>query len=488
MTDHDFEQQVRANLREALDRELGPDPTWGESPAARSVAQLERRVRRRWPLRALGVAALIAATGGAAALFGGGPRNVPPTEASASPAEVSEPPQEAVVPPVDLAGVTNGWIAFTVRDEGPPGDDPDLDIWLVAPDLEPRRVIGTDSDGVDQLCPAFAPDGRSVAYGSVEGAGDNLDDAEWQTGYRNAALVIADVADDGTVSDRETIDIGDGLPPACPVWSPSGDQVAFGVPRTSPINPSGSGEGSEVWVIRLADRRVSVVPDLLATDLDWSPDGSVLAISGGVATASGAGVTDGLQDSRIHLYAPASDTLRSLDETLGVSALTWSPIGERIAYQATDGLRVIDVGTGEDELLAGSYGTLHGVGPVWSPDGRTIVYQRLTSGERHAVVLISPDERSTQTGLANNVVIPPSQTGGSPLFPFRVTWSPDGEYLLYLAWTVGAGGLPAGLIAVPTDEDAESVLLSDLEGIEVYDGYDDTTFVPIQTWGRRPSD
>lgn len=51
--------------------------------------------------------------------------------------------------------------------------------------------------------------GRSLAYGSFDGEG-----AE----NRNSAVVIADVTDDGTVADRLTVDVGDGLPPPCPVW------------------------------------------------------------------------------------------------------------------------------------------------------------------------------------------------------------------------------------------------------------------------------
>ena len=80
MTDHDLEGKVRDSLREALDRELGPDPTWAESSAARRVAEMERRARGQWPLRALAVAALIAVTGGAAAVLGGRPSEVPPSE------------------------------------------------------------------------------------------------------------------------------------------------------------------------------------------------------------------------------------------------------------------------------------------------------------------------------------------------------------------------------------------------------------------------
>jgi hypothetical protein len=105
MTDHDFEQQVRANLREALDRELGPDPTWAESPAARRVAEVERRSRRRWPLRALAVAALIGA-GGGAALLGG--RLNPPPEVSPAPS-----PSESAAPsasPIPVAGPGGVWI------------------------------------------------------------------------------------------------------------------------------------------------------------------------------------------------------------------------------------------------------------------------------------------------------------------------------------------------------------------------------------------
>ena len=71
-TNSDLDRQVRRLLREGLNHEVGPDPTWAESPAARRVAEWERRPRYRWPLRILAVAALIGAIGGAA-LLGGAP-------------------------------------------------------------------------------------------------------------------------------------------------------------------------------------------------------------------------------------------------------------------------------------------------------------------------------------------------------------------------------------------------------------------------------
>ena len=472
MTTDEFERHLRSALRETLDAERGPDRMWAESPASRRVAELDRN-RRRWPLRVLAVAALIGA-GGAAMLIAGAPDQSP--------------------------GAANGWIAYTVGHIEPARAGEDFDVWFVALDQAPRRAVGTDSDGVDQVCPAFAPDGQSLAYGSVEGGDVGAN--------RNAALVIADVADDGTTSDRLTVDVGDGLPPPCPVWSPGGDRVAFGVPRTSPINPTGSGEGSEVRVIRLADRVVSVVPDLLATDLDWSPDGSLLAIVGGVEAAPDG---NGLQDARIHLFEPSSGTVRSLDDTLGALTLTWSPDSGRIAYAVRDGagndvrqvLRILDVATGQQEAITPRYGAVHGVGPVWSPDGARIVYQRMVSlgTERHEVVIVTPGARSQDTGLSREVVITPEDTGLG-LYPRRVTWSPDGKYLLYQAWS-HPNGYPStsvccgkefvelkSLVAVPADRvgSPASVVLAENSGSVGMVGYDSDVRVPIQSWGHAPMD
>jgi Tol biopolymer transport system component len=398
-------------------------------------------------------------------------------------------------PPERFPDVTNGWIAFTASQE-PAGARPNTDIWFVSIGETPRRVVGADSDDVDQLCPAFAPDGRSLAYGSVENEGGDQSDPAQRLAYRDSALVIADVADDGTISDRAAIDVGDGLPPPCPVWSPDGGHVAFGVPRTSPINPETSAEGSEVWLVTLADGRITVLGDLLATDLEWSPDGDLLAIASGVDERVTGNV---LHDGRIHLYEPSSGEMRSLASTLGATSFTWSPDGRRIAYatianatgDAENELRVVDIESGEDELLAARYGVLHGIGPVWSPDGETIVYQRtIGSGERHEVVLVSPRAISGETGLPSEIVVPTfheTTRGEGNLYPYWVTWSPDGEYLLYEAWGDGMAAL-SGLVAVPTNPDKPSVALAVDLNFVPYDGYPDTARVPIQTWGQGPMD
>ena len=451
-TDNDLDRQIRDILRDALDREDGPDPTWGESPAARRVAQLERRGRVRWPLRILAVAALIAVAGGAA-LFAGGQVDVP-----------------------DLSDdAVNGWIAFAVADD-PDAANSDDDIWLVALDQEPRRVVGTASDTVDELCPAFSPDGRRLAYGRVEN--------------ENPTLAIVDVDADGHIGEPIIIEVREGLSPPCPVWSSDGGQIAFGVNRTSPINPETSAAGSEVWIVTATGTTIASLPELLATDLEWSPDGSVLAIASG---EDGRYPGGRLSDGKIYLYSQASGSMRSLDVTLGAIDLTWSPDGTRLAYatgESENELRVIDIETERQDVLASGYGVNHGIGPVWSPDGETVVYQRGCTGcgaEEHEVVLVSATD-------ASEVVIHASveSTDGTSLslFPYWVTWSPDGQYLLYVAWgsTDPTFNTTSMMVAVPLDPEMPTLLLTDLAGLGGRYSADAATFVPIQTWGREPAD
>jgi hypothetical protein len=369
----------------------------------------------------------------------------------------------------------NGWIAYGMQ----PEDGGDQDIWFVGLDSEPRRVVGSDTDNADQICPAFSSDHRRLAYGEV-----NRSAAAPAT-----AVVVATVTSDGEVQEEFRVDVGQT--PVCPMWSPGGDRIAFGVPLTSVINPERGAEGSEVWILTVADRHVTVLPDLLATDLEFSPDGSLLGIASGSEYDGNYG--EALADNRIHLYEFASDTMRILEGTESrAGSFTWSPDGERIAYQGPDGLRVRDLATDDERVISERYGTLHGIGPVWSPDGESIVYQRCRpmpcAGEDHDVVRVWPDDLSAD-GTAREEILPLVErlADGSdrPLKgPYWVTWSPDGEHLLFAAWSSDFDPLLGVIVAAPG---SSANLVVTAQDVTVNPVYEFGPFVPMQSWGRLPS-
>ena len=377
----------------------------------------------------------------------------------------------------DAGPASNGWVSFARYSDQPAGRD----IYLVREGQPARRIIGSDADGLDQVCPAFAPDGVRLAHGEAESTGDS--------GYRGAALVISDLDAEGNASESLRIDVGGTFPPPCAIWSSDGRRVAFSVPLTSPVNPDRSAVGSAVWVATVADGHVEVLSDLLATDLEWSPQSAELAIASGQTELVRG---QSLRDGSIRLYDADRGDIRTLVGPSGVSSLTWSPDGTRIAFQRgrSDGgvmdqeIWVAQVdGSGEHRLARG-FGAIRGIGPVWSPTGDRIVYQRMKSSgtEAHEVVLLTPDGES-------EVVLPdlrlPGTDEAASWRPSGVTWSPDGRELLYTAWTRGTPRDRKALISVPLELGADPAVLIEDINIALVD-FDSS--VPIQSWGRRPDE
>lgn len=379
---------------------------------------------------------------------------------------------------------SNGWVAFARYSDISAGLV-ERDIYLVREGQAARRIIGSDSDGSDQVCPAFSPDGARLAHGEAEGTAER--------GYRGAALVVSDVDPEGNASESLRIGVGGTYPPPCAIWSGDGRRVAFAVPLTSPVNPDRTAAGSEVWVATVADGHVEVLSDLLATDLEWSPQGSELAIASG-QTDRGDG--NRLRDGSIRLYDADSGDMRTLIAPSGVSWLTWSPDGSRIAYQRgeSDGaamdqeIWVAQVDGSGEYLLARGFGSIRGIGPVWSPTGDHIVYQRMkrSGTEAHDVVLLTPDGES-------EVVLPDLRLPGDPdesgplrpsgWRPSGVTWSPDGRELLYNAWNHDVSPERIALISVPLDPGAYPIVLQEDTNISLADG---DRSIPIQSWGNGP--
>ena len=369
----------------------------------------------------------------------------------------------------------NGWVVFAQSDRYAPSAP---GIYLVREGQPPRRIVGSDSDGLDRICPVFSPDGTHVAYG--QGQRSTGDDQR----VANAALVIVDLDAEGSVARSTEVAVGDGVLPPCAIWSPDSQHLAFGV--------AGGATAAALWVVRLGDRDPVILPGLSAVDLDWSPDGSRLAI----VSYEGSSLTPDINGGGpIRVYSLSSGELETMPGTSGAQALALSPDGARIAYQrpGTRGLVdlvVRELDTGQEHSLASGYTAFHGVGPVWAPAGDRIVYQRVCPGcrEGHEVVVITAGAAGWRASDATERVLPPvalAAPDDKPWYPFRVTWSPDGTKLLYLAWGDPQGGssFRTGLLAVPVSLAGPPVLLVDDQGLVVYQGLFTVT---IQAWGREP--
>ncbi len=356
-------------------------------------------------------------------------------------------------PPRPLLGIRNGWVAFSKFDEG--------GIYLVREGVPARRITAADDGSLVQACPAFSADGRRLAYGQALGTFDG--------GYHDASLAVVDLTPDGRVTGSIAIPLHGVSAPPCGTWSPDGRWIAFGVQTSA--RAAGDSIADEVWLVDPDTSAIRRLTGLAATDLEWSPDGTELAIANDVMS----------------LYSVAADDIERVGHATGVLRLSWSPDGQRLAYERADEgppgaegapeLWVMNADGTDRAAVATGYDVMHGIGPVWSPDGRRIAFQRVCAGcrEGHEVVLLS-------VGAAP-LVLPPPRTDGpagpAEWSPFSVTWSPDGTQLLYHAW---GDGVDSGLLAVPVDGGPPVVLYEGPGLVAVYSGI---PWVPFQAWGRQ---
>ena len=385
---------------------------------------------------------------------------------TSSPAEprsdsIPTPSGEAVDVAADPVGSTaggEGWIAFSADWRG-------HDLRLVRAGEPAHRILG--GDDVARRCPAFEPRGERLAFGSANG---NVDD-----GWTDAALGIALVSEDGEATVLKEFALDGFAAPPCPVWSPDGDAIAIG---TQLPGYAWRGIMEAIVLVDTETGALRRIDDIAATDFEWSPDGTRLYI----AAARG-----------ILAYSVADAELSVVDDTqLGLN-ITVSPDGENLAVErrkinAADRYELWLMGSdGSDaHVIAADYAQMHGLGPVWAPDGDHVVYQRScvtatssTGAERPCreeheavIVTVSDGDPTDPVGMVR-LIAAPRIGDGSPWYPYSVTWSPDSSRLLYLGWWVEPDdqSYADGLIVVPLDGSEPTVLYeSSSNGVDPYAG------------------
>lgn len=283
-------------------------------------------------------------------------------------------------------------------------------------DAKPATLIG--GDAVD-YAPGFSPDGERLTF------------VRQIAGIEYLWTANADGSGARQVLDQPLIS-------ASGAWSPDSRSIALttsvrGIMRLFMVHV----DGSAATEIELGDIRPS--------DVAWRPpNGAELLFRGGDATNH--------QD--LYLMRADGTDLRPLHRPsamilgpdLDVSGPSWSPTGDRIAYNQVepttgdvDGHFRVHVvnpdGTGDVALPGPADPATQEAWPLWSPDGRSILVHRWTWKTQDGGLgwlAIQPVD-----GSAPARDIGPKLPGGEDTGMIKI-WSPDGTAILVRANNTGS--------------------------------------------------
>ena len=280
--------------------------------------------------------------------------------------------------------------------------------------------------------PAMSPDGRHVAFTvrTTEWSENRYDTEIWLAREGGAPIQLTRTAKGGSSSPR---------------WSPDGQWIAFLTDR---------GDKQQVFVMALAGGEAFQVTASKegVIDFRWSPDGRTIAFTATEAESDAMkqrrerfgeyAVEDG-EYALTHLWmvpvAPEDwaagkrpDAARLTGgDTFTVGNFSWSPDASRIAFDHADDplinswrtrdISIITVATRELRPLVRTRGSDDS--PVWSPDGRAIVFasaggDTTANYYKNGLVLRIPAEGGATTRLAADF---DEQVSG-------VAWTPRGIF------------------------------------------------------------
>ena len=268
------------------------------------------------------------------------------------------------------------------------------EIWLLREGTPPVYERVTEA-GAKQMWPMWGGDGRTLFYVSDRSGAQNI----WrQEPGKPAAQVTRFTA--GRV--------------LWPSISGDGKKVAFERDFDIWLLDTATGRAEAVRITRRGAPAGPAVEHLSLNnqfqELALSPDGKKLAfvVHGEIFAASS---KDGGDAARVTTTAAAE------------SQIAWAPDGRRLVYVSDrDGVNhlfVYDFKTAAESQL--SKDALDDAIPLFSPDGKTIAFER-GQRELHLVDVESKQDRVLAKGYLSDKL-----SGGHP-----VAWAPDGKWLAYL--------------------------------------------------------
>lgn len=286
-------------------------------------------------------------------------------------------------------------------------------------DIHRRQVSGgevinlIEDSHVDDLHPAFSPDGTQIAFRSQQNGG--------------GIFVMGANGEDI----RQLTDFG-----YYPAWSPDGEQIVF---ATEPVRYETPGiDAARIWTVAVASGHLRLVVAHSALQPDWSPNGQRIAFWGRSP-----------DDPRNYdiFTVPVTGGLpvRVTQDPAFDAEPVWSPDGRYLYFRSLRGdneniWRIpIDEETGEalgeaEPVTSGAFEHLGGLSIA--RDAGLLAYHVFTRSPHIQRVFFDPE--TTKVTGGPTVVTPP---GLSAIHP---SVSPDGSWLVFTAefaerdsWTLG---------------------------------------------------
>ncbi|MFD3466203.1 amidohydrolase family protein [Streptomyces sp. NPDC058682] len=354
-------------------------------------------------------------------------------------------------------------LAFCSERGGDPVAGSPYRIWTVTVTGGPPRRLtglpGQDGPGQDgeweDFDPVWSPDGSRVLFVRGTPTGETLTS-------RTIASVAAEPGAGGPVRVEHTVTDGRLLAPAL---SPAG--------RTAWLSAAPGPRKAETLSLFADGRQVPLDGDLAPAPPRWIGDDRLLITLDGRfrvvrphrdAGADGAGGREIPLDATLEVSRPryrVKEYVLEAERSLpvrGIHLPALSPDGRRVAFAALNALWVAPVSGGAPRKIVQAPVTAYVQGPVWSPDGRALVYtddrdglntvrrRELDSGRESVLAAggrvygaLSPDgTRLAALDLAGQLLVRDLTTGtetplvaalGGGGLPGAPSWSPDGRHL-----------------------------------------------------------
>lgn len=201
------------------------------------------------------------------------------------------------------------------------------------------------------------------------------------------------------------------------------------VPSPSAISLPGSFAftvaGGDLWAMRgdgSGRHQLTTSGDAVDTSPTWAPDASRLAYRHSTGTAGGSGDTDTIRVVK-------ADGSGARDLVAG-SFPAWSPDGAWIAFRGLVGVDLALIKPDGSGLV--SLGARNAECPVWSPDGRRILYCR--NEDASGVVT-----DNWEVWVMNRDGTQQRQLTDDPARDYPIAWSADGTRIVFFSQRDGEG-------------------------------------------------